>query len=75
MFWWITMVSYVDNNEDDVKVDFLHPHGPDMSFYWPTLKNSCFVPIKSNCVQFLRQTLLMDCVGAQRIMFLDRFLV
>ena len=30
--------------EGDIKVNFLHPHGPSQSFFWPSRQDSCWVP-------------------------------
>ena len=31
-FWWVEMVTDVDAEQGDVKVDFMHPHGPRKTF-------------------------------------------
>ena len=46
-FWWVGMVSQVDENEGDVKIELLHPHGPKKSFHWPTPSDACYVPLKN----------------------------
>ena len=52
------MVNYVVNDEGHVKVHFPHPHGKDMLFF--QLSKALFsYPLRTFCVQFLHQTLLM----------------
>ena len=46
-FWWVGMVTDIDIAEGDVKIDFMHPHGPRQTFRWPRQTDSCFVPIKN----------------------------
>ena len=42
------MVNYIDQQEGDVKIDFLHPHGPRKTFNWPSAGgDSCYVPLKN----------------------------
>ena len=38
------MVMAVNEEEQDVKIKFLHPHGPARSFFWPAREDICFVP-------------------------------
>ena len=44
-FWWIGMIENIDENASDLKIKFLHPHGPSKSFYWPSRDDTCYVPI------------------------------
>ena len=44
--WYFGMVSEVNaEEEEDVTVKFLHPHGPSPSFFWPKREDACAVPI------------------------------
>ena len=31
-------------HDSDLKIEFLHPHGPGKTFSWPTVADECFVP-------------------------------
>ena len=44
-FWWIGMVELVDLQNQDIKVRFMHPHGPSRVFHWPSRNDICFVPV------------------------------
>ena len=42
--WWIGLVQSVDLEQGDVKVKFMHPHGPTLQFHWPSRDDMCYVP-------------------------------
>ena len=44
-FWWIGIVELIDYEQKDIKVKFMHPHGPTTHFYWPSRDDICFVPV------------------------------
>ena len=46
-FWWVGLVNHIDKEEGDIKVDFMHPHGPRKTFNWPVGGDSCYVPVKN----------------------------
>ena len=46
-FWWIGLISEIDENQGDVKVDFFHPHGPRKTFNWLLSGDTCYVPLKN----------------------------
>ena len=50
LFWWVGIVSNVDIEQGDVKVDFMHPHGPRKTFNWPESDDNCYVPTKKHSV-------------------------
>ena len=52
------MVSYVDNDEEHVKVRFLHPHGKNMLFFQLSRALVSY-PLRTFYVQFLHQTRLI----------------
>ena len=43
-FWWVSIVTEVNVLEGDLKIEFLHPHGPRKTFSWPSVADKCFVP-------------------------------
>ena len=43
-FWWVGIVTEVNIHESDLKIEFLHPHGPRKTFSWPSVADKCFVP-------------------------------
>ena len=46
-FWWVGLVMDVDKEAGDVKIYFMHPHGPRKTFNWPQGGDTCYVPIKN----------------------------
>ena len=44
-FWWIGIVNEVNVHQGDLKIEFLHTHGPRKTFSWPPVVNKCFVPV------------------------------
>ena len=44
-FWWIGMIAEVDIHNGDLKIKFMHPHGPSKSFSRPSRDDYCWVPI------------------------------
>ena len=44
-YWWIGVVQLVDFDQGDVQVKFMHPHGPNSQFHWPSRDDICHVPI------------------------------
>ena len=45
--WWVGLVNKVDEEQGDVDVQFMHPHGPRETFSWPQGGDSYYVPIKA----------------------------
>ena len=39
------MVTEINENEGDVMIEFLHPHGPRKTFNWPSVRDTCYVPL------------------------------
>ena len=42
--WWLGNIFDRDYDQNDVKVTFLHPHGPAKNFSWPHREDICWVP-------------------------------
>ena len=42
-YWWVGVVQMLDGDSDDVFVKFMAPHGPSVSFYWPSREDICWV--------------------------------
>ena len=40
----IGMIAEVDIHNVDLKIKFMHPHGPSKSFSWPSRDDYCWVP-------------------------------
>ena len=38
-------MTEVNVHEGDMKIEFLHPHGPRKTFSWPFVADKCFVPV------------------------------
>ena len=43
-FWWVGILTNMNVHDVDLKIEFLHPHGPGKAFSWPTVTDECFVP-------------------------------
>ncbi|CAL8405529.1 unnamed protein product [Arctogadus glacialis] len=52
--WWLAKTIAVDTEHHDVKVEFLHPHGPTAN-YQPKLltKDVCFCPVEDIIVKLM----------------------
>ena len=46
-FWWVGIVTEVDVHEGDLKIKFLHPHGPRKTFNWSSAADKCFVNVSN----------------------------
>lgn len=44
--WWVGNIRELCQEENDVMVSFMHPHGPARSFRWPAREDTCWVPIQ-----------------------------
>ena len=55
-FWWVGLVTQVDAEKGDVKVQFLVPHGPRKTLNWPETEDSYYVPIKNILFQISSPT-------------------
>ena len=45
--WWVGLVNEVDEEQGDVDLQFMHPHGPRKTFNLPQGGDSYYVPIKN----------------------------
>ena len=41
--WWIGLVLEKDEEQEDLRIKFMHPHGPSPSFVWPSTEDLCWV--------------------------------
>jgi len=57
--WWIGCVLDVDENDRNVKIDLLYPHGPSQSFKYPPKHNT----IVANCSDVLTKVDLRTVTG------------
>ena len=46
-FWWVGILTEVNVHEGDLKIEFLHPHGPRKTFSWPSVADKCFVSVSN----------------------------
>ena len=42
--YWIGITSEIDSASSDIKVKFMHPHFPSLSYRWPAFEDVCWVP-------------------------------
>ena len=45
--WWVGCVLGVNHDIEDIKVSFLHPHGPSPSFCYPQNPDILLIPTAS----------------------------
>ena len=43
--WWVGSVRSTCEEEQDVEIVFMHPHGPARSYSWPRREDVCWVPL------------------------------
>ena len=39
------LLKCISSNQNDLKINFLHPCGPSNYFYWPSREDICWVPM------------------------------
>ena len=61
--WWIGHVIEVDFLENDIRINFLHPHGPSKYFHWPSHEDICWVPL-SHVLCKIKQPQLISAAAA-----------
>ena len=44
--WWIGLIRDASEEEGDVLISFMHPHGPAALFHWPRREDMCHVPLQ-----------------------------
>ena len=44
--WWVGLIRDASEEEGDVLISFMHPHGPAASFHWPRREDMCHVPLQ-----------------------------
>ena len=44
-FWWIGTITNI--GEQDMLINFMHPHGPTMKFSCPPREDKCWVPLQN----------------------------
>jgi hypothetical protein len=44
--WWLGSVMETSDDDGDILVKIMHPHGPAKSFYWPAGEDLCWVPLQ-----------------------------
>ena len=45
--WWIGLVQMIDTIAMEGKIKFMHPHGPNKMFLWPSKDDTCWVPFSN----------------------------
>ena len=55
----------IDFLENDIRINFLHPHGPYKYFCWPLHEDLCWVPL-SHVLCKIKQPQLVSAVAAIR---------
>ena len=45
--WWLACVLEKDNDNAEVKLTFLHPHGPSRSFKYPAVPDIVVMPLSN----------------------------
>jgi len=44
--WWVGLIREKSDEEGDLLIVFMHPHGPARSFHWPAREDICWVPLQ-----------------------------
>ena len=44
--WYVGKVEEVSVEENDVLVEFLHPNGLSVYFYWSAIEDKCWMPVE-----------------------------
>ena len=44
--WWVACVLQVSEDSEQVRVSFLHPHGPSQSFKYPARLDILTIPVR-----------------------------
>ena len=55
-FGWVGLVTQVDVEQGDAKVQFMFSHGPRKTFNWPETEDSCYVSVKNIICQISSPT-------------------
>ena len=63
--YWIGIVSDIDEAAGDVKVKFMHPHYPGISFFWPSQKKDFWT----------KMTVISDALRVAMRFFIFKYLV
>ena len=45
--WWVGMVLEADRASNNIKITYVHPHGPSDSFFWPSKGDVCWMSTSS----------------------------
>ena len=45
-FWWVGLVQEIDQEQEDILVKFMHPHGPSLNFTWLTRDDQCWADLE-----------------------------
>ena len=49
--WWIAYVNEIFPQSNEVSVNFLHPHGPSLSYFYPRRPDSLVIDVDDILVQ------------------------
>ena len=64
--WWVSIVTEVNVDEGELKIEFLYPHGPRKTFSWSSAavlsQHQTF-----HALSQLQQQSLGECIGSQRL--------
>ena len=55
--WWIACVNEIFPQSNEVSVNFLHPHGPSPSYFYPRRSDSLVVDVDDILVQLSPTTI------------------
>jgi hypothetical protein len=55
-FWWLGCVLSVSEESNDVKISFLHPHGPSASYIYPAMPHILRLPQSAILAKVSRNT-------------------
>ena len=55
-FWWVEMITSIEKEEGDAKIEFMHPHGHKKAFSWTTVADTYYVPLDDILVMITAPT-------------------
>ena len=67
--WWIACVDEIFPHSNEVSVNFLHPHGPSPSYFYPRRPDSLVVDVDDILVQYNEN--IIYCLKATSIQTFD----
>uniref|UniRef100_A0A915IQR8 HTH psq-type domain-containing protein n=1 Tax=Romanomermis culicivorax TaxID=13658 RepID=A0A915IQR8_ROMCU len=46
--WWVGLAEEICPDQSDIKIKFMHPHGPSKAYQWPGKEDMCWVKLEND---------------------------